>query len=143
MAPNGNGSSKARNDKTWYWHEYSDSSPGGLSRQEFLNILSHSDFTLCPLGYSLITHRPLEALLRGSIPVLNSNELDLYAIDLEDGINCIAVPQGSWRTTITKIMTINEKTITNMRKTIYSMSKSFLNYSTSSKNMRKRLGVDN
>src|SRR5262249_11331145 len=56
--------------KRMYWHEYSDAAPNGVAPEEFVKVLTQSDFTLCPRGYSLVTHRPIEALLRGSIPVL-------------------------------------------------------------------------
>ena len=82
--------------KPLFWHEYTNASPVGLEPREFLRILSNSDFTLCPRGYSLVTHRPIEAMLRGSIPVLSSDELDLYGVELKDHENCVGVPGGQW-----------------------------------------------
>jgi len=52
--------------KTMFWHEFSDAQPAALDVTEYLDVLTRSDFTLCPPGYSLVTHRPIEALLRGS-----------------------------------------------------------------------------
>ena len=127
--------------KTMYWHEYSDARPSALGLTEYLDILSQSDFTLCPPGYSLITHRPLEAMLRGSIPVLNSNELDLYDIDLEDGLNCIVADPENWPSAIDRLIHMDENRIISMRENIYSMIPENLDYSSSSRQMRIRLGV--
>ena len=124
-----------------YWHEYPDAAPVGLDPIEFLNVLSRSDFTLCPIGYSLVTHRPIEALLRGSIPVMSAHDLDLYGIELKDGTNCIAVSDGDWPTTIQRLRTIEESEIVAMRSSIYSMFDDRLNYKALSNRMRIRFGV--
>ena len=142
MFPEGENESQARVGKTWFWHEYSDAAPGGLQRREFVDILTTSDFTLCPLGYSLLTHRPMEALLRGSIPVLDTHELDLYTIDLQDMKNCIAAPGGDWTGTIERLLSLDEERIAEMREYIGSMRDSLLDYPVWSAQMRARLGVD-
>ncbi|MGQ9671036.1 MAG: hypothetical protein ACUVWY_12885 [Desulfosoma sp.] len=80
-----------------YWHEYTDSAEAGVTAQEYLKLLSDSDFTLCPPGYSLMTHRPLEALLRAAIPIMNEGELCLYGIELKDKVNCVAVKNHRWQ----------------------------------------------
>lgn len=129
--------------KKMFWHEYSDAQPSALGLTEYLDILSQSDFTLCPPGYSLVTHRPLEAMLRGSIPVINSNELDLYDIGLEDGVNCIIADPGQWPSTIERLFQMGESEIVAMRQNIFSMIPDQLDYQTSSRQMRIRLGLDN
>ena len=121
---------------------YSDASPAVLSTTEYLDVLSQSDYTLCPPGYSLVTHRPLEAMLRGSIPVLNSSELDLYDIGLEDGVNCIGVDGKKWPEAIDRIIQLDESTVISMRRNIFSMLADCLDYATSSKHMRIRLGLN-
>jgi len=128
-------------NKQMHWTEYSDASPAGLSSKEFLDVLARSDFTLCPLGYSLVTHRPLEALLQGSIPVLSSAELDLYDLGLEDGINCIAVKDGQWHNTVEELARINDENIVEMRRNIFAMLDNTLCYKAASERMRKRLGL--
>ncbi len=127
--------------KLMYWHEYPDAAPVGLHPREFLNVLSRSDFTLCPIGYSLVTHRPIEALLRGSIPVISVSELDLYGIEFKDGTNCIAVSGGNWPSAIHRLAKMGESEIVGMRNNIYSMFDDRLNYETLSKRMRIRFGV--
>ena len=129
--------------KKLFWHEYSDDRPSALGLAEYLDILSQSDFTLCPPGYSLVTHRPLEAMLRGSIPVLNSNELDLYDIGLEDGVNCITADPEQWPAAIDRLFHMDESKIVAMLRNIFSILPDRLDYPASSRQMRIRLGLDN
>jgi hypothetical protein len=128
-------------NKTLYWHEYTDAKPDTLEPLEFLRVLSRSDFTLCPPGYSLVTHRPMEALLRGSIPVLHARELDLYDIGLADGVNCIAVRAGGWPEALVRLQNLDESTIVGMRRNVQTLLKDRLQYGISSKRMLARLGV--
>ena len=129
-------------DKPRFWHEYTNASPVGLDPREFLTILTRSDFTLCPRGYSLVTHRPLEALLRGSIPVLSARELDLYGIELADGENCVAVPDGRWPETIRELGQIDEPRLIRMRSRIRAMFDASLSYDAVARRLRACLGVD-
>ena len=132
----------ARPGKSLYWHEYSDDAPAALKPMDFLGILSRSDFTLCPRGYSLVTHRPIEALLRGSVPVLSETELDLYGVPLEHGKNCIAVRAEDWRRTVAELSDIEEGKIVEMRRNIHAMLGTYLDYGVLSKRIRSRLGVE-
>jgi hypothetical protein len=136
-----NGGPGSVTTKLMYWHEYSDAAPIGLDPREFVKVLSRSDFTLCPMGYSLVTHRPVEALLRGSIPVMSANELDLYGTELSDGTNCIAVTEGGWPNAIQRLAGMEESAIIKMRSNIYSMFDDRLNYQALSKRIRARFGV--
>jgi hypothetical protein len=106
-------------------------------------VLSNSDFTLCPRGYSLVTHRPIEALLRGSIPVLSEDELDLYGLELKDADNCISVQDGRWRQTVERLAQTKEGEIAGMRARIDAMFDDFLNYPAMAKRIRARVGMEN
>lgn len=135
-------SQSAITSKRVLWHEYSDAQPGALGLAEFVDALTNSDFTLCPPGYSLITHRPIEAMLRGSIPILHANELDLYDISLVDGVNCVAVPPGQWPEAVERCAAMDEHTIRAMRQAIKDMVPKLLHYEASSRRLRQRLGLD-
>jgi hypothetical protein len=124
-----------------YWHEYSDAAPNGLAPEEFVKLLTQSDFTLCPRGYSVVTHRPIEALLRGSIPVLASDELDLYGIDLEDGMNCIGVRDGRWSEAVQRILAADENSMVAMRTRIHAMFRAKLAYDAIAERIRSRVGA--
>jgi hypothetical protein len=134
-------SSLAASDKSMFWHEYTNASPVGLDPREFVDILSRSDFTLCPRGYSLVTHRPIEALLRGSIPVLAADEIDLYGIALRDRANCIGVPDGRWVETVNELASIDERELIRMRGNIRTMFDEYLSYDAMATRIRARLGV--
>jgi hypothetical protein len=135
-------SQPSASNKSMRWHEYSDAAPTGLGPWEFVKVLSNSDFTLCPRGYSLVTHRPLEALLRGSIPVLSKDELDLYGVELKDGENCISVQDGRWRQTVERLAQMQEPEITRMRAKIHAMFDNFLNYPAMARRIRARVGME-
>jgi len=128
--------------KHMVWHVYSDARPAALSPVEFLNTLANSDFTLSPPGYSLVTHRPVEALLRGSIPVINADELDLYDLGLADGMNCIAVSKGGWPAAMDRITRMGEVEIVAMRRNVLAMLNERVVYPALSRNICRRLGLD-
>ena len=130
-----------RPGKSMFWHEYSDAHPAGLSPTEFVAILTRSDFTLCPRGYSRVTHRPMEAMLRGSIPVLDAGELNLYGIDLADGNNCIAVPAGRWPEAVERIVALPEAAVRHMRENLLAM-RAELEYRLIARGICARLGID-
>jgi hypothetical protein len=129
------------NAKKMYWHEYSDAAPNGLAPEDFVKLLTESDFSLCPRGYSLVTHRPIEALLRGSIPVLASDELDLYGVDLEDGTNCIGVSDGRWTESVERVLAMDESSIVSMRSRIHAMFDAKLDYAAIAERIRLRVGA--
>lgn len=128
--------------KSMRWLAYSDAQPAALSGQEFLAVLTDSDFTLSPPGYSLVTHRPVEALLRGSIPVLNADELDLYDLDLRDGVNCIAVPAGGWPAAMERMLAKDEAEIQAMRRNIAALVPARVDYAPLARDISRRLGVE-
>lgn len=132
---------RGKGGKAMYWHEYSDAAPTGIEPLEFVSVLSRSDFTLCPRGYSLVTHRPVEALLRGSIPVLACDELDLYGIRLVHGENCIGVTEGRWAEAVQHLASLDEARLVAMRSAIHAMFGADLDYGSVSRKIRTRLGV--
>ncbi len=125
-----------------YWHEYSDSAGSGLGYREFVDVLTNSDFTLCPPGYSLVTHRPIESLLRGSVPVLNAEELAMYDIGLRDGYNCLAVHGKDWAGTVERLLAFDEEQMTEMRRNIKCMEKEYLRYEATARHIRARIGLE-
>ena len=127
--------------KKMYWHAYSDAQPAALGPAEFLDILQASDFTLAPPGYSLVTHRPVEALLRGSIPVLNADELDIYDMGLVDGETCIAAPPDRWPTAMERILAMPEEQVAAMRRKVRLLVTEKVSYAALSRDISRRLGL--
>lgn len=141
LARGASGNTEGHETRPCFWHEYPDAKPVGLAPMKFLEVLSTSDFTLCPPGYSLVTHRPMEALLRGSIPVLHADELDLYDIGLADGVNCIAVARDQWRATLDRLGAFELAELVAMRRNIHGMLERLVHYEGASRRMCARLGV--
>jgi hypothetical protein len=83
----------------------------------------------------------VEALLRGSIPVLNAGELDLYDLGLADGVNCIAVPPGGWPDAMKRIIAMDESEIRRMRGQIQAMLPEKVSYDALARDISSRLGV--
>ncbi|AFZ44917.1 Exostosin family protein [Halothece sp. PCC 7418] len=133
----------ADNSSNMLWIEYGDE-PGekrGVSPQEYIQCLLDSDFTLCPPGYSRLTHRVVEALVLGSIPVLHEEELEIYDLSLKDGYNCLAVKNQNWLASIEKIMTMNQVQIESMRKNILTMKESYLTDKAFCKRLKTKMGA--
>jgi hypothetical protein len=110
------------------WIEYGDD-PGearGVPAFKYIDYLSDSDFTLYPPGYSPLTHRVIEALVRGSIPVLHEQELELYDIHFQNRVNCVAVKNGDWLTAIKEIQAISQDVVIEMRSNILAMKDTYL-----------------
>jgi hypothetical protein len=89
-----------------------------------------------------VTHRPLEAMLRGSIPVLAESETDLYGFDLVDSENCIAVPKGGWADAMRRLAAYPEAEIVRMRRNIHGMFEAHLCYESVARGIRTRLGIE-
>ena len=133
----------ADNSSNMLWIEYGDE-PGekrGVSPQEYIQCLLDSDFTLCPPGYSRLTHRVVEALVLGSIPVLHEEELAIYDLALKDEYNCLAVKNQDWLASIEKIITMKQDQIEEMRKNIIAMKESYLTDTAFCKRLKTKIGV--
>ena len=83
----------------------------------------------------------MEALMRGSIPVLRADELDLYGIELADGHNCSAVERGLWAVAIERLAGFPESLIAGMRENVLAMRPA-LEYRQVAKGICRRLGLE-
>jgi hypothetical protein len=131
----------ARDGRRVMWKVYSDAQPGALPESEFVDILSDSDFTLAPPGHSLITHRPIEAMLRGSIPILNEREAPIYELKLRDGENCLLVRDDDWAAAVARALQADRADLERMRANIMSIRETRLDYPALAAGIRGRLGV--
>lgn len=125
------------------WIEYGDD-PGekrGVAPIEFVGLLSESDFTLSPPGYVKLTHRVVEALVRGSIPVLHEDELELYDMNLRDRVNCIAVKDKNWVEAVELITTMSQEDIVQMRSNILAMQHEYLSDEAFTRRLATKLGL--
>jgi hypothetical protein len=109
---------------------------------QFCRFLTDSDYTLCPPGHIRLTHRVVEALVRGSIPILEKDELPLYELGLEPGKNCVAVPSGRWKETVAATLDTDQATAIGMRANILKMREKVLTADASNRRLCRQLGVN-
>lgn len=78
------------------WIEYDNEGPKrGLDPKTYAETLGRVDFSICPPGWGQNwTHRVVESLSRGAIPILEDEKI--YNIDLTDMKNCIVVKDSNW-----------------------------------------------
>lgn len=94
--------------------EYGDSGIRGVSSEMYIESLSQSDFCISPMGWGdNWTHRTVEALLRGAIPILE--DPDRYNIGLKDMKNCIVVRKKNWGEAIERAYGLNAESLLKMR----------------------------
>jgi Exostosin family len=127
-----------------FWLEYDTAMPvatRGLSSSKYIETLSNSCFTLCPPGFSKITHRVVEALVRGSIPIINANELELYNMNLRDNQNCIAVYNNDWTTALKRALSMPHEDLVKIHTHILSMKDEFLLPQSFSRRLRQKIGL--
>ena len=107
-------------DVSSYWNEYG--SPGetrgsSWGPMEYIQRLSDTDFCISPPGWGLCyTHRTIEALLRGSIPIIE--DPCLYDLPLQDSKNCLVAEADDWQRTIKRAINMPETEILRMRQNI-------------------------
>jgi phage FluMu protein gp41 len=80
-------------------------------------------------------------MLRGSIPVLSSDELDLYGVEFKDRENCIGVPDGQWAESVRQLARIEQRDLIRMRSNVRAMLDEALSYDAVAKRLRARVGV--
>jgi hypothetical protein len=100
------------------WHDYGKDAVHPLSRIEYAASLAASDFTLCPPGYAWWTTRPIESLLRGSIPIIDERSLAFHGSWLRHMENCIAVKHGRWTDAVGDALAMSDAELVRMRTNI-------------------------
>jgi hypothetical protein len=78
------------------WHADRPGSTRERPLNEYLDVMGDTFFTLCLPGQALTTHRALEAIHCGSIPVLPEETASQYDLPLKHGRNCWLVPRDRW-----------------------------------------------
>ena len=60
-------------------------------------------------------------MLRERGPVLSSDELDLYGVELKDHENCVGVPGGRWTESLQQLARIDQRDLIRMRSNVRAM----------------------
>jgi hypothetical protein len=87
-------------------------------------MLRACDFCFCPPGYEQKSHRVVECLLQGAIPVVHCPEE--YDLGLVDGENCIVVRRGDWRRGVEWALTASPDHVLRMRKAVGRLARDHL-----------------
>lgn len=86
-------------DASCLWLEYGDDEHHlALEPDQFMSKLTEMDFCICAPGWLLWTHRVIESICRGAVPILQ--DLHLYGLELRDSVNCIEVKNNDWPSAI-------------------------------------------
>ena len=94
----------------------------GLDPRQYMAVLSDMDLCISPPGWGRNwTHRTVEALVRGAIPVLE--DPDLYDVGLKDGETCMLVRNGDWAEATRRALAIADDEIVAMRRAVLELSR--------------------
>jgi hypothetical protein len=102
-------------------------------------ILRLCDFAFCPPGHERKTHRVIESLLQGVIPILDCPED--YDIGLRDGENCLVVRRGDWIASVQKALEMAQPEIRRMRQVVLSVARNHLHHAGAAQDWLKKLGL--
>lgn len=131
----------SNNKNNVLWIEYGDRDKvRGLSSPDYINALNQTDFCICPLGWGgNWTHRVIESLVRGAIPILEDGER--YNIGLTDMKNCIVVKNNNWLEAIEKAEQINLEQLSSIKSNIAEIREKYLLPEAASKKLRESMGL--
>jgi hypothetical protein len=112
------------------WHEYehnlgdweSNRRPRfePLEQMDYMRALSDMDFCVSPPGWGQQwTHRTIEALVRGSIPIIEDPQV--YGLQLRDAENCIVAKPDDWGAAVRRALDLGEAEIRRMRRNVVAL----------------------
>ncbi len=87
-----------------------------IKQEQWPATLRNCNFCLCPPGGERKTHRVIESLLQGAIPILDCP--DEYDIGLKHGIHCLVVRDGDWGGAMRQAILCEMTKIVEMRRAI-------------------------
>lgn len=123
------------------WIEYGDKgAKRGLSSLEYISALSKSKFCICPLGWAGWTHRVVESLIRGAIPILEDPRN--YHIGLSDMENCVVASPGKWDEAIRRAHELSEGEIYTIRYNITELVEQYLMPKNAGNRLRKQMSLE-
>jgi hypothetical protein len=104
------------------------------------SMLRMCDFAFCPPGDERKTHRVVEALLQGVIPILDCPEE--YDLGLRDGINCLVVRNRKWAKVLHRALDMRTEEIIRLRKAVQELALAELHPVGTARRWLQRLGLD-
>ena len=110
-------------EKQTYWLDY-----GGvelkdrrsLDPMQYLDVLSNTDFCISPPGWGAIyTHRTIEAIIRGAIPIIEDPER--YELEFCDHENCIIAAATDWGAAVRAALDVSQPEVQRMRRNVLAL----------------------
>jgi hypothetical protein len=115
-----------------FWIEYGDDEHHlALTPEQFLSVMEDMDFCLCPVGWVAWTHRVIEALCRGAVPIVPYPHL--YGLGLRDSVNCISVKDDDWSGSVTRAISLPAYKVKEMRRNVLKLRDNMLTPSVASR----------
>jgi hypothetical protein len=105
------------------WHADRPGSTRDRPLNEYLDTLRHSFFTLCLPGHVAMTHRTLEAIHCGSIPVLPAETASPYLLPLEHGRNCWLVTHNNWESAVAALSALDREQVFEMQRAVQNLAR--------------------
>jgi hypothetical protein len=108
------------------WLEY-DTAAGttGLDPTTYAAALGDTDYCVSPPGWGgNWTHRTIEAIARGTVPILEDPEV--YNLPFIDGVNCLLVRGGDWSRPVAQCLTFDIGQVMAMREAVVRLRKEFV-----------------
>jgi hypothetical protein len=124
-----------------FWIEYGDDEhQKSLAADQFISALGDMDFCLCPAGYSDWTHRVVECLCRGAIPILPDPHL--YGLALRDLANCISVKGDDWYGAVKHALSLSLQELQEMRSNVLNLRDTLLVPSAASRRFCEQFPIE-
>jgi hypothetical protein len=110
-----------------------------ITQEQWQATLRNCNFCVCPPGGERKTHRVIESLLQGAIPILDC--LDEYDIGLKHGVHCLVVRNGDWAGAIRQAILCEMTKIVEMRDAIRVLVQRHLNEEAMAKRWLNKIGL--
>lgn len=111
-----------------------------FSPQEYIGALGKMDFCICPGGWGgNWTHRVVESLCRGAIPILPDPHL--YGLGLQDSKTCLTVGGDDWNAVVSRALRLPHSTIQEMRANVLALRDDMLTPSAASRRFSEQFGI--
>jgi hypothetical protein len=100
------------------WHEYGpETALRGLDPMDYMQALSEIDFCISPPGWLPWTHRTIEAMVSGSIPIIEDPQHYQF-LELRDVENCIVAKSNEWGVAVRRALSMSEEDIRRIRRKV-------------------------
>jgi hypothetical protein len=120
--------------------EYRSTGRRGIGSSNYIEALSQTDFCISPMGWGdNWTHRTIEALLRGALPILE--DPDRYNIGLQDMQNCIVVRDNNWTEAIERAYQLDAEMLTRMRENTQKLRERYLLPNVAALRLKRSIGL--